>query len=84
MDIHNIPEYGENINEWTCKMIRHHFSPETGSPFWIEKAKQLNFDPVEDIHCFNDLEKFGILNDSDLKNRSMQDFITKAIRKSRN
>ncbi|WLW57548.1 phenazine antibiotic biosynthesis protein [Streptomyces sp. YU58] len=35
-----------------------HFSPETGSPFWLERAKKLDFDPRADVHTFDDLKLF--------------------------
>ncbi|MEU6415115.1 phenazine antibiotic biosynthesis protein [Microbispora sp. NPDC046933] len=38
--------------------MRWHFSPETGSPFWLERAKTLGFDPREDVRTFEDLRRF--------------------------
>lgn len=38
--------------------MRWHFSPETGSPFWLERAKSLDFDPVADVRGFADLTLF--------------------------
>jgi len=35
-----------------------HFSPRTGSPFWVERAKELDFDPLTDIHSWDDLALF--------------------------
>jgi phenylacetate-coenzyme A ligase PaaK-like adenylate-forming protein len=35
-----------------------HFSPETGSRFWLERAKSLPFDPRMDIASFEDLTLF--------------------------
>ncbi|MFC8670419.1 AMP-binding protein [Streptomyces sp. NPDC057199] len=32
-----------------------HFSPETGSPFWLERARALDFDPLTDVRTFDDL-----------------------------
>lgn len=35
-----------------------HFSPETGSAFWLERAKSLDFDPRRDVHSWSDLRRF--------------------------
>ncbi|WP_341477164.1 phenazine antibiotic biosynthesis protein [Frankia canadensis] len=38
--------------------MRWHFDPRTGSPFWLELAPSLGFDPREDIHIVDDLARF--------------------------
>jgi phenylacetate-coenzyme A ligase PaaK-like adenylate-forming protein len=38
--------------------MRWHFGPDTGSPFWLERAKRLDFDPRTDIRTFDDLALF--------------------------
>ncbi|GAA2268814.1 MULTISPECIES: phenazine antibiotic biosynthesis protein [Kitasatospora] len=38
--------------------IEWHFSPETGSPFWLERAKTLDFDPLADVKGYADLTLF--------------------------
>lgn len=35
-----------------------HFSPSTGSPFWLERAGSLEFDPRADVRSFDDLRLF--------------------------
>ncbi|XXY15184.1 hypothetical protein WME88_43805 [Sorangium sp. So ce216] len=35
-----------------------HFSPATGSPYWVAKAKELRFDPRRDISSIDDLAMF--------------------------
>ncbi|MEU7560300.1 phenazine biosynthesis protein [Streptomyces eurythermus] len=35
-----------------------HFSPATGSPFWVKKAAELPFDPLRDIRTWADLDRF--------------------------
>jgi phenylacetate-coenzyme A ligase PaaK-like adenylate-forming protein len=35
-----------------------HFSPDTGSPFWLERAESLRFDPRKDVKSFEDLSLF--------------------------
>jgi hypothetical protein len=40
-----------------------HFDPETGSPFWIERAKALDFDPRTDVKTHADLALFPNVTD---------------------
>jgi phenylacetate-coenzyme A ligase PaaK-like adenylate-forming protein len=40
-----------------------HFSPETGSPFWLRRAKTLDFDPRLDVTSFDDLTLFPNVTD---------------------
>jgi phenylacetate-coenzyme A ligase PaaK-like adenylate-forming protein len=40
-----------------------HFSPETGSPFWLERAKTLDFDPRLDMTSFDELTLFPNVTD---------------------
>jgi phenylacetate-coenzyme A ligase PaaK-like adenylate-forming protein len=35
-----------------------HFGEETGSPYWLERAKSLDFDPRTDVKSFDDLTLF--------------------------
>ncbi|MBW4330779.1 long-chain fatty acid--CoA ligase [Stakelama sp. CBK3Z-3] len=40
-----------------------HFNPETGAPFWIERAKSLEFDPLTDVRSHADLSLFPNITD---------------------
>ncbi|GLZ36592.1 phenazine antibiotic biosynthesis protein [Actinokineospora sp. NBRC 105648] len=51
-DVHPDP------TEFLRAALRWHFSPATGSPFWLDRARELDFDPVEDITSFDDLTRF--------------------------
>ncbi|MFG2819403.1 phenazine antibiotic biosynthesis protein [Kitasatospora sp. NPDC048365] len=44
--------------EYLSAAMRWHFSPETGSPFWLERADSLGFDPLTDIRSWADLARF--------------------------
>ena len=35
-----------------------HFGADTGSAYWLAKAKELDFDPLTDIKTFEDLRRF--------------------------
>ena len=57
----------DRLNEHTLKTVHWHFSDETGSPFWLQKKSELNFDPLKDIKSFDDLKKFPHFEDEWLR-----------------
>ena len=36
---------GTDLDAWTRDVVRRHFDPETGSPYWLRTASELPFDP---------------------------------------
>ncbi len=61
-------------DEFLRAALRWHFSPETGSPFWLDRADTLGFDPVRDVHGFADLAKFPNLA-PDLRTARVEELI---------
>jgi phenylacetate-coenzyme A ligase PaaK-like adenylate-forming protein len=51
-----------------------HFSPATGSPFWLERAESLGFDPRTDVRSVEDLTLFPNVTD-DLRDVRARDLI---------
>ena len=49
----------EKLDAHVREMVRWHFSPETGCPFWLEFAGRLDFDPREKIGGYSDLKLLG-------------------------
>jgi phenylacetate-coenzyme A ligase PaaK-like adenylate-forming protein len=47
-----------NFQDYLTSMMKWHFSPDTGSPFWLEIRRSLDFDPINDIRSFTDLSLF--------------------------
>jgi phenylacetate-coenzyme A ligase PaaK-like adenylate-forming protein len=45
-------------DEFLRAAMRWHFSPETGSPFWLDRAATMEFDPITDVRTFADLALF--------------------------
>src|SRR3981081_3073510 len=51
-DVHTDPdEFIRAAMDW-------HFSPDTGSPYWLKRAESLAFDPRADVSSFEDLTLF--------------------------
>lgn len=51
-----------------------HFSPDTGSPFWLRAAARLDFDPLIDVRTHDDLSLFPNLVD-ELRDVPVEDLI---------
>jgi len=60
-------------------MMEWHFSPETGSPFWLEKAADLGFDPRKDVSGFDDLKQFPAFEDEWLRGGPIERWVPKAF-----
>lgn len=48
----------ETFDERVRRLVRWHFDPETGSPFWLRQRETLGFDPLRDIDGADDLLRF--------------------------
>ncbi len=59
-------------------ILRIHFDPNGGTPYWLEKAKELGISPTEDIHALEDLILFGPMDETAMKNRPIEDFVPRS------
>jgi phenylacetate-coenzyme A ligase PaaK-like adenylate-forming protein len=63
-----------DADEFVRAAMEWHFSPETGSPFWLERARSLDFDPRTDVKGHNDLTLFpNVVNE--LRDVPVEDLI---------
>ncbi len=67
----------DRLNEHTLKTVHWHFSDETGSPFWLQKKSELNFDPLNDVKGFDDLKKFPHFEDEWLRGGPVNRWVPK-------
>ena len=67
----------DRLNEHTLKTVHWHFSDETGSPFWLQKKSELNFDPLKDVKGFDDLKKFPHFEDEWLRGGPVNRWVPK-------
>jgi len=66
------------LDKQTRQIVRWHFDPDTGSPFWLERAEQLGFDPRREIATFDDLKKFEPFQDEWLRGGPVRRWVPKA------
>lgn len=53
-----VSEAHQNLNNHLKEMIKWHFSPETGCPFWLDWLEKSDWNPIEEIQSVDDLVKF--------------------------
>jgi phenylacetate-coenzyme A ligase PaaK-like adenylate-forming protein len=66
-----------NLDAQVREIVQWHFNPETGTPFWLEKAKSYKFNPLKDVNCYDDLKLFGHFEDDWLRGGPMRRWIPK-------
>jgi len=68
----------EQLDAHVREIVNWHFDPQNGTPFWLEKAKELGFDPRKDVRGFDDLKKFGLFEDDWLRGGPVRRWVPKA------
>jgi phenylacetate-coenzyme A ligase PaaK-like adenylate-forming protein len=69
----------ERLDAHVREIVEWHFDPDTGTPFWIEKARELKLDPRRDVKSFDDLKKFGLFEDEWLRGGPVRRWVPKAL-----
>jgi phenylacetate-coenzyme A ligase PaaK-like adenylate-forming protein len=57
----------QQLDAHVREIVQWHFSPETGSPFWLDWAKKSGWNPAAEVTCFGSLEKFPHFQDEWLR-----------------
>src|SRR6476660_8923261 len=68
----------QRLDQHVREIVRWHFDPATGSPFWLERATHFTFDPLKDVNGFADLQKFGLFEDEWLRGGPVRRWVPKA------
>ena len=69
----------DKLNAHVQEIVRWHFDPATGSPFWLERAKSFDFDPMTEVNTYQDLDKFGFFQDEWLRGGPVRRWVPKAF-----
>ena len=67
----------EALDAWVREVVSWHFSPETGTPFWLEFAKTAGFDPRREVRSYDDLGRFGGFEDEWLRGGPVRRWVPK-------
>ncbi len=65
----------QKLDEQTVDVVQLHFHPELGAPYWLEQVKTLKFNPLTEIKGFDDLKKFPLFDDEDLRGGPVTRFL---------
>jgi len=74
----SIRQAREKLDSHLREIVAWHFDPQTGTPFWLERASSLGFDPRKDVRSFDDLKKFGLFEDEWLRGGPVRRWVPKA------
>jgi phenylacetate-coenzyme A ligase PaaK-like adenylate-forming protein len=77
--MNRVPALRYDRDEWTTRMMRWHFSDETGSPFWLGQRAILGFDPLRDVRDFDSLSLFGFFDKEKLRLVQVRDLIPRGL-----
>ena len=61
------------------KILALHLHPGTGTPYWLDKQRELGFSIRKRIHSLDDLHELGPFDMQALIERPVEDFIPKAV-----
>lgn len=61
------------------EMVAWHFDPATGSPFWLEYSKKLDFDPRDEIGSYTDLKVLDHFEDEWLRGGPIRRWVPKGL-----
>jgi phenylacetate-coenzyme A ligase PaaK-like adenylate-forming protein len=68
----------EKLDAWVREIVAWHFDPATGTPFWLDRARSLDFDPRLEIQTYDDLDRFGFFEDEWLRGGPVRRWVPKA------
>ena len=73
----NIDQAAAALDAHVREIVRYHFSPETGTPFWLDWADHAGWNPAEEVTGLADLSRFDPFQDEWLRNEPHQRWIPK-------
>ncbi len=66
------------LDAYVRDMVQWHFSPESGSPFWLDWSSKAGWNPGQEIKSFADLMRFPHFDDEWLRDEPNERWIPKA------
>jgi hypothetical protein len=61
------------------EIVRWHFDPKTGCPFWLQKAEQWKFDPRKEVGGYDDLKMLGHFQDEWLRGGPIRRWVPRGL-----
>jgi len=69
----------QRLDAHVREIVAWHFSPETGSPFWLDWAKQAGWNPAKEVKGFADILRFPNFVDEWLRDEQNDRWVPKAF-----
>jgi phenylacetate-coenzyme A ligase PaaK-like adenylate-forming protein len=69
----------EQLDAAAYETVQWHFNESTGCPFWLEKAKELKFNPLKEVKNYDDIKKFPEFEDEWLRGGPVRRWVPKAF-----
>jgi phenylacetate-coenzyme A ligase PaaK-like adenylate-forming protein len=69
----------EQLDAHVRSTVEWHFNPETGSPFWLDFASRMNWDPRTEIRTFEDLRRFPPFQDEWLRGGPVRRWVPRGL-----
>ncbi len=63
------------------KVLAIHFDPGCGTPYWLDRVKEIGFDPRVDVDCLADLARMPTMEPSDIASRVIDHFLPRSMRR---
>jgi hypothetical protein len=73
------PVSSADLDAHVKEIVRWHFDPATGTPFWLDYAKKLDWDPRKEIRGYKDLDRFGFFQDEWLRGGPVRRWVPQAF-----
>ncbi|MFB6441539.1 arylcarboxylate reductase [Streptomyces sp. NPDC056411] len=67
-----------DLDAWTRHVVRRHFDPATGSPYWLKRRDELDFDPFDIAH-YAELSAFGPFARATLRDLDPVELVPQAV-----
>ena len=74
-----VAEARARLDAWVREVVAWHFDPQTGTPFWLEFAARLDWDPRREIAGFDDLARLGNFQDEWLRGGPVRRWVPRAF-----
>jgi hypothetical protein len=72
-------EVKRKLDQHVREIVKWHFSEETGCPFWLDYARRLGWDPVQEVNGYEDLNRFPLFEDEWLRGGPVEKWIPKGL-----
>jgi hypothetical protein len=71
--------YRANPEDWLGHVIDLHFDPRWGSPYWLERQRELDMEVRREVRTIEDLPKLGPMPEEDLRRFPVESFIPRCL-----